>query len=1449
MKLMFKKLSLLGFIGLLFISIAGCVTTTTVSELTDTEKVAAVLAEIDLGDVTAVSANLTLSTATVNGVSLSWATSNADIISNSGVVSLPKYTDGNQVATLTVTATLGSVVQTKAFNVTVTAESANTFLTRAGAAIIINGSDAITAGFNLPATALGASVTWSSSNASVASIAATAVDGQYAVTINRPQADDGGVNTSVTLTATISIDSANITVEKSIRVIAEESSVRVNSIAEGLDLPLGTYITYQGMTIVGVGTDGFFFTDGTDVLFVYNASVAATVVAGGVYDVTGGIALYNSIPEVQNIASNVVKVSASSVAARPITPVAATVQEVIANHTGYTAENPMQFGVYSVTAKVYYDSALGSYGTYLIPTDATTLDKANALRIYYKSNMNAVSALAGQTVTLTYVVFGYNSGANYLDWYGYFFGTSNDIQVAFATDQEAINAALATISVPTDVIAATTLNLPSALYGVALTYTSSNAAVINPTTGAVDLTGLNAQVSVTITVTATKGTTTSTRDFVVKVGETPLSSVADVLAMTIAAQTVKIQGTVYALMQNAYFVSDGTGMILIYTNPASGMALGDTVLLHGTLAAYKGTTQLTNAVVESTVSTGNDYTQTPQVYLPGTTVLVPGQTYSIVASVFVGDATGGTYSNVYFKDLAGNFLCQIYYKTISADYNLLKTFDGQTVKLNVVFYNNATASNSYDIYFIYQSVDNAPAVATDADYLALDALKLPASLELEGDYLYPSLDHSTISIKAISTELAAYVADGSTKLNITAPEGSDVTGTVTFTLTKGEATLDVEVSITIKGVIYTEKLAADLADLTVAETAFEYGSVTLPLKGAAGSTIAWEIVSGAATLNGAVLDYTLTGADYTVVLQATLSIGNLTPVTKDFTVAVTAITVLSVGEAMDLIQALGQETASINGSVEYVQGTIIGFKWKSNYTQYTGIYLSDGTDVVYVYTGTLNTDVYAVGDVIVVKGLTQTYYYLPEVGSVTLIKVLADEVAANYFPVPVTLDDLYAYTNLTTPYYSQQITITGTLNAGGTESTTYLVDAAGHKLVFSYVTSNYASLIPYDGTVVTLTGGFVNDYHTGNLYWRLTGANVVVSATDSDKVYADITKLPTTLELTENYVLPTPGFSTYEVLISAELQPYLTNVNGVLTVTLPESADAVGIITVLVTLGDITQGVVINVTVKAMTETMKAGLAAAEIPATLGLVDDYLIPTLYSATFSNLVVPTELVGLVALSADATTLEIMRPSGAGSATGTITVSITVGAVTITKDITLTILGDSDLFFSEYIEGSSNNKALEIYNPTGADVNLTGYTIELYSNGVTVPTYVYVMTGTLVAGDVFVIRNIDAALAEIIAASDAVGGAYPNSAMIYNGDDALVLKHNGIVIDSIGQVGFRPSGSWNVGGVSTVNMTLVRISSITVGDTNPFDVYDPSTTWVAYPQDTTTYLGSHSTATPE
>src|SRR4051812_37451195 len=70
--------------------------------------------------------------------------------------------------------------------------------------------------------------------------------------------------------------------------------------------------------------------------------------------------------------------------------------------------------------------------------------------------------------------------------------------------------------------------------------------------------------------------------------------------------------------------------------------------------------------------------------------------------------------------------------------------------------------------------------------------------------------------------------------------------------------------------------------------------------------------------------------------------------------------------------------------------------------------------------------------------------------------------------------------------------------------------------------------------------------------------------------------------------------------------------------------------------------------------------------------------------------------------------------------------------------------TDLFFSEYIEGSSNNKALEIYNGTGAPVNLAtaGYKVEMYFNGAVTVGLTINLTGTIPDNGTFVVAPTNA-----------------------------------------------------------------------------------------------------------
>lgn len=163
--------------------------------------------------------------------------------------------------------------------------------------------------------------------------------------------------------------------------------------------------------------------------------------------------------------------------------------------------------------------------------------------------------------------------------------------------------------------------------------------------------------------------------------------------------------------------------------------------------------------------------------------------------------------------------------------------------------------------------------------------------------------------------------------------------------------------------------------------------------------------------------------------------------------------------------------------------------------------------------------------------------------------------------------------------------------------------------------------------------------------------------------------------------------------------------------------------------------------------------------------------------------------------------------------------------------------NDLFFSEYVEGSSSNKYLEIFNGTGATVDLTDYEVILYSNGATTPTNTHALEGTLETGNVLVLKNSSATIY--------TGTAIESSTTNFNGDDAVVIKKisTGNYVDIIGKVGERTN--WTSGSHSTLNKTLVRKPTIIEGvSTNPDAGFPTLTTeWDVFDVDYIDNLGSH------
>jgi len=152
--------------------------------------------------------------------------------------------------------------------------------------------------------------------------------------------------------------------------------------------------------------------------------------------------------------------------------------------------------------------------------------------------------------------------------------------------------------------------------------------------------------------------------------------------------------------------------------------------------------------------------------------------------------------------------------------------------------------------------------------------------------------------------------------------------------------------------------------------------------------------------------------------------------------------------------------------------------------------------------------------------------------------------------------------------------------------------------------------------------------------------------------------------------------------------------------------------------------------------------------------------------------------------------------------------------------------ANIVITEYVEGGSNNKALEISNlgTENVDLAVEGYKLSLFSNGSSTARVEFFIQGLLVPNSSLVVYNANAAAAFKKPApqgfEDTEGG------ITFNGDDAVILSNNAGVVDVFGQVGFDPGSSWGSGDLATKDHTLRRLTSVTQGDTVQDDAFDPS-----------------------
>jgi predicted extracellular nuclease len=185
--------------------------------------------------------------------------------------------------------------------------------------------------------------------------------------------------------------------------------------------------------------------------------------------------------------------------------------------------------------------------------------------------------------------------------------------------------------------------------------------------------------------------------------------------------------------------------------------------------------------------------------------------------------------------------------------------------------------------------------------------------------------------------------------------------------------------------------------------------------------------------------------------------------------------------------------------------------------------------------------------------------------------------------------------------------------------------------------------------------------------------------------------------------------------------------------------------------------------------------------------------------------------------------------------------------------------NELFISEYVEGSGNDKALEIYNPTAAPIDLSTYSVRRFSNGASDYTAggITSLTGTVAALDVFIITNgqtvsqtnSPAVSPDLLLLADQADGAYPAPTYM-NGNDAIALFKGDVMVDLFGKIGEDPGTAWTnefpysgTGTWITSNHTMIRKSAVQTGVTVNPDFFDPLAQYDTLPNNTWTNLGSH------
>lgn len=149
--------------------------------------------------------------------------------------------------------------------------------------------------------------------------------------------------------------------------------------------------------------------------------------------------------------------------------------------------------------------------------------------------------------------------------------------------------------------------------------------------------------------------------------------------------------------------------------------------------------------------------------------------------------------------------------------------------------------------------------------------------------------------------------------------------------------------------------------------------------------------------------------------------------------------------------------------------------------------------------------------------------------------------------------------------------------------------------------------------------------------------------------------------------------------------------------------------------------------------------------------------------------------------------------------------------------------TEIYFSEYVEGSGTNKALEITNPTSSAIDLSVYSVQKQANGTGNWINNLPLSGTLQPGATYILKHSTTAFSCTFTANQTAGG----SPLDFNGNDPVGLFKNGNLIDIIGTF---DGGTANF----AIDVTLRRI---VIGPNPTFNIAN----WASFPQNACDNLG--------